>query len=89
MIEYGSFLLTNCSLFQENSTPEENGRKREVKAKKNTHVYLSAVIMGIKVCYSTMQIQLQPAAIGLPTGNGKKLSCSHAQQGQATGLAVA
>ena len=27
--------------------------------------------------------------IGLPTGNGKKLSCSQAQLGQETGLAVA
>ena len=33
--------------------------------------------------------RLQPADIGLPTGNGKKLSCSQAQLGQATGLAVA
>ena len=32
---------------------------------------------------------LQPADIGLPTGNGKKRSCSQAQLGQATGLAVA
>ena len=32
---------------------------------------------------------LQPADIGWPTGNGKKLSCSQAQLGQATGLAVA
>ena len=32
---------------------------------------------------------LQPADIGLPTGNGKKLSCSQAQLGQATGLVVA
>ena len=34
---------------------------------------------------------LQPADadIGLPTGNGKKLSCRQAQLGQATGLAVA
>ena len=32
---------------------------------------------------------VQPADIGLPTGNGKKLRCSHAQLGQATGLAVA
>ena len=31
---------------------------------------------------------LQPADIGLPTGNGKKLSCSQAQLGQATCLAV-
>ena len=30
-----------------------------------------------------------PADIGLPTGNGKKLSCSQAQLGQATYLAVA
>ena len=32
---------------------------------------------------------IQPADIGLPTGNGKKLSCSQAQLGQATGLALA
>ena len=32
---------------------------------------------------------LQPADIGLPTGNGNELSCSLAQLGQATGLAVA
>ena len=32
---------------------------------------------------------VQPADIGLPTGNGKKLSCTQAQLGQATGLAVA
>ena len=31
----------------------------------------------------------QPADIGWPTGNGKKLSCSQAQMGQATCLAVA
>ena len=31
---------------------------------------------------------VQPADIGLPTGNGKKLSCSQAQLGQATCLAV-
>ena len=34
-------------------------------------------------------VRVQPADIGLPTGNGKKLSCSQAQLGQATGLAVA
>ena len=33
--------------------------------------------------------RVQPADIGLPTGNGKKLSSSQAQLGQATGLAVA
>ena len=32
---------------------------------------------------------LQPADIGWPTGNGKKLSCSQAQLGQATCLAIA
>ena len=32
---------------------------------------------------------LQPADIGWPTGNGKKLSCSQAQLGQATCLAAA
>ena len=32
---------------------------------------------------------VQPADIGWPTGNGKKLSCSQAQLGQATCLAVA
>ena len=32
---------------------------------------------------------IQPADIGLPTGNRKKLSYSQAQLGQATGLAVA
>ena len=32
---------------------------------------------------------LQPADIGWPTGNGKKLSCSQALLGQATGLAIA
>ena len=34
-------------------------------------------------------ILVQPADIGWPTGNGKKLSCSQAQLGQATCLAVA
>ena len=34
-------------------------------------------------------IILQPANIGLPTENGKKLSCSQAQLGQATCLAAA
>ena len=34
-------------------------------------------------------LQLQPADIGWPTGNGKKLSCSQVQLGQATGLAFA
>ena len=33
--------------------------------------------------------RIQPADIGLPTGNGTKLSCSQAQVGQATCLAVA
>ena len=32
---------------------------------------------------------VQSADIGLPTGNGNKLSCNKAQLGQATGLAVA
>ena len=32
---------------------------------------------------------VQPADIGLPTGNGKKLSCSQAQLDQAACLAVA
>ena len=32
---------------------------------------------------------IQPADIGWPTGNGKKRSCSQAQLGQATCLAVA
>jgi len=36
-----------------------------------------------------LQIFLQLADIRLPTGNGKKLSCSQAQLGQATGLAIA
>ena len=36
-----------------------------------------------------LQIFLQLADIRLPTGNGKKLSCSQAQLGQATCLAVA
>ena len=31
---------------------------------------------------------LQPEDIGFPKGNGKKLSCSQAQLGQATGFAV-
>ena len=31
---------------------------------------------------------VQPADIGWPKGNGKKLSCSQAQLGQATGFAV-
>ena len=35
------------------------------------------------------QLILQPADIGLPTVNGEKLSCSQAQLGQATCLAVA
>ena len=34
-------------------------------------------------------LALQPADIGLATGNGKKLSCSQAHLGQAKGLAVA
>ena len=36
-----------------------------------------------------MMLKLPPADIGLPIGNGKKLSCSQAQLVQATGLAVA
>ena len=36
-----------------------------------------------------MFYDVQPADIGLPTGNGKKLSCTQAQLGQATGLAFA
>ena len=40
-----------------------------------------------KLHYSASRIQ--PADIGLPTGNGKKLSRSQAQLGQATGLAAA
>ena len=32
---------------------------------------------------------VQPADIGWPTGNEKKLSCSQAQLGQATGLPLA
>ena len=40
-----------------------------------------------KVVFS--QFILQPADIGLPTGNGNKLSCTQAQLGQETGLAVA
>ena len=39
--------------------------------------------------FSSFSNFIQPADIGLPTGNGKKLSCSQAQLGQATGLAVA
>ena len=35
------------------------------------------------------KVSLQSADIGWPAGNGKKLSCSQAQIGQATGLAVA
>ena len=35
------------------------------------------------------QHNLQPADIGWPAGNGNKLSCSQAQLGQATCLAVA
>ena len=33
--------------------------------------------------------RVQPADIGWPTGNGEKLSCSQAQLGQATCMAVA
>ena len=36
-----------------------------------------------------LSILVQPADIGWLTGNGKKLSCSLAQLGQATCLAVA
>ena len=39
---------------------------------------------GEKQCYcSRITPSLQPADLGLPTGNGKKLSCSQAQLGQA------
>ena len=49
---------------------------------------------GIKVlCHvgkgETLTTGVQPADIGLPTGNGKTLSCSQAQVGQVIGLAVA
>ena len=51
---------------------------------------------GILTTMWTISIQIglrkkyvQPADIGWPTGNGKKLSCSQAQLGQATCLAVA
>ena len=37
---------------------------------------------------SSHLLRVQPADIGLPTGNGKKLSRSQAQLGQATCLAV-
>ena len=35
------------------------------------------------------ELLIQPADVGLPTGNGKKLSSSQAQLGQETGLAAA
>ena len=51
---------------------------------------------GILTTMWTISIQIglrkkyvQPADIGLPIGNGKKLSCSQTQLVQATGLAVA
>ena len=34
-------------------------------------------------------LDIQPAYIGWPTGNGKKLSCSQSQLGQATCLGAA
>ena len=40
--------------------------------------------------HCTVEIEhVQPADMGLPTGNGKKLSCSQAHLGQPTCLAVA
>ena len=42
-----------------------------------------------QILFSKPPNKLQSADIGLPTGNGKKLRCSQAQMGQATGLAVA
>ena len=43
----------------------------------------------IKVALHYKKVILQPADIGWPTGNGKKLRCSQAQLGQATCLGAA
>ena len=43
----------------------------------------------ISKSYIFFWFYVQPVDIGLSSGNGKKLSCSQAQLGQATGLAVA
>ena len=43
----------------------------------------------ISYSYIFFWFYVQPVDIGLPSGNGKKLSCCQAQLGQATGLAVA
>ena len=57
---------------------------------KKSCLFHSSEIVKIKVVNTvTYQNQLQPADIGLPTGNGEKSSCSQAQLGQATGLALA
>ena len=50
--------------------------------------------MGLQTVYKLRNLQVhvshvQPADIGWPTGNGKKLSNCQAQLGQATCLAVA
>ena len=47
-------------------------------------------LRGLQVGHPSIILSLVPcAATGLPTGNGKKLSSSQAQLGQATCLAVA
>ena len=43
----------------------------------------------LELSYFLSHIYIQPADIGLPTGNGKILSCTQAQLGQVTGLAFA
>ena len=72
----------------------EAGRSRR-RALLGAEVRVAAIFLGrpyrgiIQLRRKIQMSQLQPADIGWPTGNGKKLSCSQAQLGQATGLAVA
>ena len=54
----------------------------------NFETFLKSMILLFQV-WTPCDLHVQPADIGWPTGNGKKLICSQAQLGQATCLAVA
>ena len=61
----------------------------EGEAREKSSVFERSAIVWQDKIIKMSEPPLQPADIGWPTGNGKKLMCSQAQLGQATCLGAA
>ena len=84
--ESSSLFLGQCSAVKTTKRDNEIAATDWVSLIRGTDV---DVVVVESFLHQTSNFQLQPADIGWPTGNGKKLSCSQAQLGQATCLSVA